>query len=87
MSILDKIKDVFKRETPEQKLRKAIEEGDAKKVKALLKAGVKSFVFFKDSEGITTPRALAQFYLKQSPEDKNRKEKHLCQMIIIKIAN
>ena len=72
MSILDKIKDVFKEETPEQKLRKAIEKGDATKVAALLKAGVNPCVFFEDSEGITTPCALAEFYSKQSPNDMNR---------------
>lgn len=72
MSILDKIKDVFKRETPEQKLRKAIEKGDAKKVDALLDAGVNPLVFFEDSEGITTPSLLAGFYLKQSPPDRDR---------------
>lgn len=74
MSILDKIKDVFKGETPEQKLRKAIEKGDAKKVKALLDAGVSPFVFFEDSEGITTPHALAKFYSEQSPQDKIREK-------------
>ena len=73
MSILDKIKDVFKGETPEQKLRKAIEKGDAKKVKALLDAGVSPFVFFEDSEGITTPRALAKFYCKQSSLDETKR--------------
>lgn len=72
MSILDKIKDVFKGETPEQKLRKAIEKGDAKKVDALLDAGVNPFVFFEDSEGITTPRLLAEFYSEQSPLDEDR---------------